>query len=164
MKAWKQWLAVLSLAALPVLPTHAADFKLGFINVERIYREAGASIAIYKKLDQEFAVRRDELKKMEARAKDLESQLGKNSLSQDDRKRFEREYASLDRDYRAKSREFGEDYNQRRNEEFAGVTERANRALKDIAQREQYDLILQEAAYINPKYDLTPQVLKELDK
>ncbi|RBB93194.1 OmpH family outer membrane protein, partial [Pseudomonas sp. MWU12-2115] len=136
----------------------------GYINVERIYREAGASIAIYKKLDKEFSDRREELKKMETRAKDLESQLGGNSLSQDDRKRFEREYASLDRDYRAKSRELAEDYNQRRNEEFAGVTERANRVVKEIAQRENYDLILQEAVYINPKFDLTPQVLKELDK
>ncbi|KIA80809.1 OmpH family outer membrane protein [Chromobacterium amazonense] len=161
MKAWKWWLAMLSVAAMPV---HAADFKLGYINVERIYREAGASIAIYKKLDKEFSDRREELKKMETRAKDLESQLGGNSLSQDDRKRFEREYASLDRDYRAKSRELAEDYNQRRNEEFAGVTERANRVVKEIAQRENYDLILQDAVYINPKFDLTPQVLKELDK
>ncbi|MEN3032323.1 OmpH family outer membrane protein [Chromobacterium amazonense] len=161
MKAWKWWLAMLSVAAMPV---HAADFKLGYINVERIYREAGASIAIYKKLDKEFSDRREELKKMETRAKDLESQLGGNSLSQDDRKRFEREYASLDRDYRAKSRELAEDYNQRRNEEFAGVTERANRMVKEIAQRENYDLILQDAVYINPKFDLTPQVLKELDK
>ncbi|AUH50933.1 outer membrane protein chaperone [Chromobacterium sp. ATCC 53434] len=161
MKALKWWLAVLSVAALPV---HAADFKLGFINIERVYREAGASVTIYKKLDKEFASRRDELKKMESRAKELESMLGKSSLSADDRKRYEREYAGLDRDYRAKSRELAEDYNQRRNEEFASVTERANRVVKDIAQREQYDLILQEAVYINPKFDLTPQVLKELDK
>ncbi|POZ61823.1 OmpH family outer membrane protein [Chromobacterium alticapitis] len=161
MKSWKGWLAIACMAALPV---HAADFKLGYINVERIYREAGAAIAIYKKLDTEFAVRRGELKKMEARAKELETLLGGNSLSSDDRKRFEREYASLDRDYRAKSRELAEDYNQRRNEEFAGVTERANRMVKEIAQRENYDLILQEAVYINPKFDLTPQVLKELDK
>ncbi|QEL55219.1 OmpH family outer membrane protein [Chromobacterium paludis] len=161
MKSWKWWLAVASLAALPV---HAADFKLGYVNVERIYREAGAAVAIYKKLDTEFAARRAELKKMEARAKELESMLGGNSLSQDDRKRYEREYASLDRDYRAKSRELAEDYNQRRNEEFASVTDRANRVVKEIAQRENYDLILQDAVYINPKFDLTPQVLKELDK
>ncbi|KUM01890.1 OmpH family outer membrane protein [Chromobacterium subtsugae] len=161
MKALKWWLAVLSVAALPV---HAADFKLGYINVERIYREAGASIAIYKKLDKEFADRREAMKQMEARAKELETLLGKNSLQQEDRKRYEREYASLDRDYRAKTRELAEDYNQRRNEEFAGVTERANRLVKEIAAREQYDLILQDAVYINPKFDLTPQVLKELDK
>ena len=161
MKAWKWWLAVLSVAALPA---HAADFKLGYINVERIYREAGASIAIYKKLDKEFADRREAMKQMETRAKELETLLGKNSLPQEDRKRYEREYASLDRDYRAKTRELAEDYNQRRNEEFAGVTERANRLVKEIAAREQYDLILQDAVYINPKFDLTPQVLKELDK
>ncbi|OWY40205.1 outer membrane protein chaperone [Xenophilus sp. AP218F] len=164
MKAWKGWLAALAVAALPALPVQAGDFKLGFINIERVYREAGASVAIYKKLDAEFSDRRAALRKMEARAKDLESLLGKSNLSQDDRKRYEREYAGLDRDYRAKLREFNEDFTQRRNEEFAGVTERANRLIREIAERDKYDLILQDAVYVNPKFDLTPQVLKELDK
>ena len=161
MKALKILLAVLAVTALPV---QAAEFKLGFINIERVYREAGASVAIYKKLEKEFLERRTELAKMESRAKELEGFLSKSNLPADDRKRYEREYAGLDRDYRAKSRELNEDFNQRRNEEFTGVTERANRLLKQIAEREQYDLILQEAAYINPKYDLTPKLLKELDK
>jgi outer membrane protein len=57
-----------------------------------------------------------------------------------------------------------EDFNLRRNEEFASVQERANRTIKQIAEREQFDLILQDAVYINPKYDITAKVLKELEK
>jgi outer membrane protein len=87
---------------------------------------------------------------MEKRAKELEGLLAKSTLSIDDRKRYEREYAGLDRDYQAKGRELSEDFNQRRNEEFASVQERANRVLRQIADREQYDLILQDVVYVNP--------------
>ena len=153
--------AALSLLSATVV---AADFKLGYVNTERIYREAVPSQAIQKKLEKEFATRREELKKMETRGKELQAMLARTNLSTDDRKRYEREYASLDRDWRARSREFAEDLNQRRNEEFAAVQEHANQVLKQIAQREQYDLILQDAVYVNPKYDLTDKLLKELGK
>ncbi|PXX50382.1 MULTISPECIES: OmpH family outer membrane protein [Aquitalea] len=159
--SFKWWLAGLALLSLQAT---AADFKLGFVNIERVYREAAPAIAIQKKLDKEFADRRAELKKMENRAKELEVLLAKSTLSIDDRKRYEREYAALDRDYRAKGRELSEDFNQRRNEEFASVQERANRVLRQIADREQYDLILQDVVYVNPKFDLTGKVLKELEK
>ncbi|QBJ79799.1 OmpH family outer membrane protein [Aquitalea sp. USM4] len=150
--------------AMVSLQASAADFKLGFVNIERVYREAAPAIAIQKKLDKEFGDRRAELNKMAKRAKELEGLLAKSTLSIDDRKRYEREYAGLDRDYQAKARELSEDFNQRRNEEFASVQERANRVLRQIADREQYDLILQDVVYVNPKYDLTGKVLKELEK
>jgi outer membrane protein len=162
MKSSFKWL--IAGLALVSLQASAADFKLGFVNIERVYREAAPAIAIQKKLDKEFGDRRAELKKMEKRAKELEGLLAKGSLSIDDRKRYEREYAGLDRDYQAKARELSEDFNQRRNEEFASVQERANRVLRQIADREQYDLILQDVVYVNPKYDLTGKVLKELEK
>lgn len=142
----------------------AAELKLGYINTERVYREAAPAVLVMKKLEKEFSDRRTELKKMEARAKDLATILGKSSLNIADRKQYEREMAALDRDYRAKGRELAEDFNLRRNEEFAAVQERANRTIKQIAEREQFDLILQDAVYINPKYDITAKVLKELEK
>ncbi|WP_293762738.1 OmpH family outer membrane protein [uncultured Aquitalea sp.] len=162
MKQAFKWL--IAGAALVALQASAADLKFGFVNTERVYREAAPAIAIQKKLDKEFADRRTDLKKMETRAKELEGLLAKNSISLDDRKRYEREYAALDRDYRAKARELSEDFNQRRNEEFASVQERANRVLKQLAEKEQYDLILQDAVYVNPKFDLTEKVLKAMEK
>jgi outer membrane protein len=143
----------------------AQDLKIGFINTERIYNEAAPSIAIQKKLESEFADRRTALKRMADRAKELEKILSRGAnLSDSQRKQDERELAALERDYQAKLREFSEDFNQRRNEEFAAVQERANRVVKEIAVREQYDLIVQDAVYVNPRIDLTPKVLKELEK
>lgn len=152
-------------APLLSMTVAAQELKIGFINTERIYSEAAPSIAIQKKLESEFGDRRAALKKMADRAKELEKILSRGSaLSENERKQDERELAALERDYQAKLREFSEDFNQRRNEEFAAVQERANRVVKEIAVREQYDLIVQDAVYVNPRIDLTPKVLKELEK
>jgi len=156
-------LALLLSALLSAGAASAQDLKIGFVNTERIYRESAPSQAIQKRLDKDFAVRRNELKQMAERAKGLENTLRSN-LSDMDRKQFTRDLDELERNYQAKLREFSEDFNQRRNEEFAAIQERANRVVKEIAAREQFDLILQEAVYVNPRMDLTPKVLKELEK
>jgi outer membrane protein len=156
---------------LPVLPlllastfTTAAEMKIGYVNTERVYREAAPALNAQKKLEREFASREAELKKLAARGKELEAQLAKGKPSDGERRAMERELASVDREYQAKSRDFREDLNQRRNEEFAAVQERANRVIKQLAEREQFDLILQDVVYVSGKMDITPKVLKELEK
>jgi outer membrane protein len=156
---------------LPVLPlvlastfATAADVKIGYVNTERVYREAAPALNAQKKLEREFASREAELKKLAARGKELEAQLAKGKPSDSERRAMERELASIDREYQAKSRDFRDDLNQRRNEEFAAVQERANRVIKQLAEREQFDLILQDVVYVSGKMDITPKVLKELEK
>lgn len=156
---WKAGLLALSL----VLPAQAADIKLGYVNTERVYREALPALNAQKKLEKEFAVREAELKRLAARGKELESAVAKSKAGED-RKALERELSSVEREYAAKLRDFRDDLNQRRNEEYAAVQERANRIIRAIADREQFDLILQDVVYINPKYDITTKVLKELEK
>jgi outer membrane protein len=68
-----------------------------------------------------------------------------------------------DRDFQRKRREFQEDLNARKNEELQTVLERANRVVKQVAEAEKYDLVLQEAVYINPKHDITDKVIKALN-
>ncbi|MFC3625945.1 OmpH family outer membrane protein [Vogesella amnigena] len=142
----------------------AADLKVGYINTERVYREASPAMAAQKKLEREFAARELELKKLAARGKELEGLIARNKTNEAERKAQERELASVDREYQAKMRDFRDDLNQRRNEEYASVQERANRIIRQIAEREQYDLILQDAVYVSPKLDITVKVLKELEK
>ena len=156
---------------LPVLPlvlastfATAADVKIGYVNTERVYREAAPALNAQKKLEREFASREAELKKLAARGKELEAQLAKGKPNDSERRAMERELASVDREYQAKSRDFRDDLNQRRNEEFAAVQERANRVIKQLAEREQFDLILQDVVYVSGKMDITPKVLKELEK
>ncbi|SCK23966.1 OmpH family outer membrane protein [Vogesella sp. LIG4] len=163
MKAFVSMAAMLGTLATAGL-AQAADLKIGYINTERVYREAAPAVVAQKKLEKEFATREQELKKLAARGKELEGTIARNKANETERKAQERELAAVDREYQAKMRDFRDDLNQRRNEEFASVQERANRIIRQIAEREQFDLILQDAVYVSPKLDITPRVLKELEK
>jgi outer membrane protein len=83
-------------------------------------------------------------------------------LSESERTRRQREVAELDKEFQRRQREFREDLNQRRNEELSLVVERVNRVIRQLAEQDKYDLVLQEAVYFSPRIDLTDKVLKAL--
>jgi len=62
----------------------------------------------------------------------------------------------------AAQREYREDLNMRRNQELATLFERADRVIKQIADAENFDLIVQEAVFRSPRIDITERVLKVL--
>ncbi len=143
----------------------AADFKIGFVNTERVFRDAAPAVRAQKKIEQEFAKRDQDMKKMADQIRKLQETLEKNSVTMSDseRRNKEREFGELNKDFQRKQREFSEDLNQRRNEELAAVLERANRTIKAIAETEKYDIIFQEAVYASPRIDITDKVIKALE-
>jgi len=150
---------VSAFAATPVL----AD-KVGFVNTERLIREAPLSVAAQKKLEREFATRDGELQKLAKQARDLQAQLDKDgvTMSDSDRKAKERDLGNLNRELQRQGREFREDLNLRRNEELGQIQERARKAIQEIARAEKYDLIVEQAVYVDPKNDITDRVMKAL--
>lgn len=157
-------LTVATLAAGVLSEAHAADIKIGFIDADRINRESVPAERATKKLEKEFAPREQELRKIEGQIKALQGQLEKDGLtmSEGDRRAKETELGRQTREFQRLQREFREDLNLRRNEELAALFERANRVIKQIAESEKYDLILQEAVYRSPRIDITEKVLKAL--
>lgn len=157
-------LSVLALILMGIAQTAFAEVKIGFVNSERVMREAAPAVRAQQRIEKEFAKRDQELQRM---AKDLES-LQKSlenegaKLSDADRRNKERAFSDLNRDFQRKQREFREDLNQRRNEELASVLDKANRAIKQIAESEQYDVIFQDSVYANPRIDITDKVVKAL--
>lgn len=144
----------------------AQEMKIGFVNTERIFREAAPAKAANAKIEQEFSKRDKELQDMAARLKSASDKLDKDApvLSESERLRRQRELSELDKDFQRKQREFREDLNQRRNEELATVLEKTNRVIKQIAEAEKYDIVFQEAVYISPRIDITDKVLRALNK
>ena len=143
----------------------AADFKIGFVNTEKVFRDAAPAVRAQKKIELEFAKRDQEMQKMAEQIRKLQETLEKNSvtMSEPERRNKEREFGELNKDFQRKQREFREDLNQRRNEELAAVLERANRTIKGIAEAEKYDIIFQEAVYASPRIDITDKVIKALE-
>ena len=151
-------------AGLMPLAGQAAELKIGFVNQERILRESSPAKRAQAKLDKEFATRRGELDRMEKQGRELEATLQKESvtLPEADRVARERQLSQLTRDFQRMQREFREDVNLRRNEELASLQERANKVINDIAEKEKFDLILQEAVFASAKIDITDKVIKAL--
>lgn len=149
---------------LGVAAVEAADIKIGFIDAERINRESAPAERASKQLEKEFAPRAQELQRREGQMKAMQGQLEKDAMtmSESDRRAKEQELARMNLDFQRLQREYREDLNLRRNQELSTLFERANRVIKQIAEAEKYDLILQEAVYRNPRIDITDKVLKAL--
>jgi outer membrane protein len=142
----------------------AQEARIGAVNSDRILRESVSAQAAQKKLEAEFAKRDKDLRDMAQRLKTMSDALDKNgaSMSPTDRADKQHDLSNLDSDFQRKRREFNEDLNQRRNEELAAVLDKANKVIKQIAEQQHYDLIVQEAVYVSPRIDITDQVLKAL--
>ena len=143
----------------------AEDFRVGFVNTDRIFKEATTAKAAQAKLEQEFSKREKELLDQGAAIKTQADKLEREAptLSETQRTTRQKQLVDLDRDFQRKRREFQEDLNSRKNEELQLVLERANKVVKQVAETEKYDLVLQDAVYINPKHDITDKVIKALN-
>ena len=158
-------LAVLMAGACMAFAATAQDFKIGFVNTERVLREANLAKASQAKLEQEFSRREKDLQAVGGQLKAASEKLEREAptLPEAQRTTRQRQLVDQDRDFQRKQREFQEDVTVRKNEELQQVLEKANRVIKQVAETEKYDLILQEAVYINPKHDITDKVLSGLN-
>ena len=141
------------------------EYKIGFVNTERLFREAVPAKRAQQKLEKEFAGRDADIQKLSKDVRDLQAQLDKEgvAMAEAERRNKERDLANMTRDLQRLQREFREDLNLRRNEELAAVQERANRVIQQIAEQEKFDLILQDpVVFASTRIDITDKVIKAL--
>ena len=152
-----------SLAA--AVPAQAQEFKAGFVNTDRIFREASTAKAAQAKLEQEFSKREKELVDMGNTLKSATEKFEREAptMAETQRVTRQRQLVDQDRDFQRKRREFQEDLNARKNEELGQVLERANKVVKQVAEAEKYDVILQEVVFAGPRVDITDKVIKALN-
>jgi len=147
------------------VPASAQELKIGYVNSERVLRESNVAKAAETKLQAEFAKREKDLTDLGNRLKTAGDKYEKEAptLSEAERNRRQRELLEQDRDFQRKRREFQEDANQRKNEEYASIVERANRVIKQIFDSEKFDLIVQDALHASGRVDITKKVIDALN-
>jgi outer membrane protein len=159
-------IAVVFLACLMASSLHAqgVDLKIGFVNQERILRDSAPAKRSKDRLDKEFATRKTELDRMQKQGRDLEATMQKEGVTMPEAERTakERQLNQLTRDFQRMQREYREDLTLRQNEELASLQERANKAISEIAEKEKFDLIVQEAVFASARIDITDKVIKAL--
>jgi len=159
-------LLIISNCMLIVVGASADETKIGYVSVERIIRESEPAKAAEARMETEFAQRKKDLQDFAARIKATADKLDKDSpvLTETDRVRRQRELTDMDQDFQRKKRAYSEDISQRQNEEMAKLNERTTKIIKQIAESEKYDAILQDGVYFSPRIDITEKVMKALNK
>lgn len=147
-------------------PAAAADLHLGYVNTEIVMRDSAAAQRASKKLEKEFAPREQEIQKKIKAAREQQAALEKEALtlSETERTKRQRDLAALAREIESDKRAFREDLSQRRNEELGSFQEKARKAILEIAEKEKFDLIVEQAVFASSKVDITPRVIKSLDR
>jgi outer membrane protein len=165
MKTFLSQTAAVVLLGYAAFTAQAQEVRIGFINTDRIFKEANTAKQAQAKLEQEFSKREKDLNDSGNALKTAVEKFEREAptLSESQRVTRQKQLGEQDRDFQRKRREFQEELNARKNEEFQLVLERANRVIKQVAETEKYDLVLQEAVYINPKHDITDKVLKVIN-
>ena len=153
-----------TLLALASPAAAAAEMKIGFVNTERVFREAAPAKRAQQVLEREFSQRNAELTRVEKQGRDLQQELERENVTMPEsaRREKERQLADISRNFQRLQREIREDLNLRRNEELARVQERATRAINQIAEQEKFDLIIQEAVFASSRIDITDKVIRAL--
>ena len=151
---------------LLILDATAQETKIGYVSTERILRESEPAKAAEARMENDFSQRRKDLQDFAAKIKSMAEKLDKDSavLSETDRVKRQRELADMDQDFQRKQRAYREDLSQRQNEEIAKLNERTTKIIKQIAEAEKYDAILQDGVYFSPRIDITEKVMKALNK
>ena len=155
---------LLAAACLLAVGSASAEVKIGFVNSQRILADAPQAAKAKKKIEKEFEKRDQDLQRMAKQLQTLQETMEKNSvtMSETDRRNKEREFGELNREFQRRQREFKEDLNLRQNEEMAAIFDRVNKVIKNIAETEKYDLIIQEGVFASPRIDITERIIKLL--
>lgn len=144
-------------------PLAVADqARVGFVNTPRILEQAPQAKAARERLEQEFAPRDGQLAAQQKTLSAQEEKLARDGsiMSEDERRKLERDVLSQQRDLKRAREAFTEDLNLRRNEEFSKLQREVGDAIVAIAKKDGYDLIFESGVvYASDKVDLTERVL-----
>lgn len=143
---------------------YADNMKFGYVNASRVYNESRVAQQIEQTVRQEFTKQQQQLSAMQQEMTLLQARLESGNLKVQEKSVVQTKLTELQTRYRLVNRQFLEEYNLRRAEEFTALQRNANRVIRQIAEQEKYDLIVQEAVFVSGKYDITNRVIQMLDE
>jgi outer membrane protein len=167
---YSKWIQIGIVAVMATLSSTSAfaqdtGTRIGAVNVDKVFNESNLAKQSQARLEKDFAKRqtdiRDSAEKIRAAAEKLDRDGA--VMNEAERMRRQRELADQDRELQRKQREFTEDLNQRNFEDRAKIAEKANIALKQVAEQKKLDVIVQDPPYANSKIDVTDDIIKVLN-
>lgn len=142
-----------------------AEMKVGVIDLAQLLREAPQARALRESLEADLEQRKRMLAREETAFTQKQEDFDRNvqTLSPERREQMERELLAAQRELIRKRRQFEEELQARRMEGLREIDRNVSRVIRDLAEREGFDLILSEGVlYASQRMDITAQVIQEL--
>ncbi|NIG98295.1 MAG: molecular chaperone Skp [Serratia symbiotica] len=163
----KKWLcaAGLGLAIAASAGVQAAD-KIAVVNVSSIFQQLPARETMAKQLENEFKGRAGELQNMEHSLQTKMQRLQRDgaTMKASDRSKLEKEVMTQREQFSRKAQAFEQDDRRRQMEERNKILSRIQDAVKSVASKEGYDVVIDAnaVAYVSSSKDITADVLKQV--
>jgi outer membrane protein len=163
----KKWLyaAGLGLVMASSASVQAAD-KIAIVNVASIFQQMPAREAVAKQLENEFKSRATDLQSQE---RDLQTKMQRlqrdgSTMKASDRSKLEKDVMAQREAFSAKAQQFDQDNRRRQGEERNKILSRIQDAVKTVASKEGYDVVIDAnaIAYADNSKDITADVLKQV--
>lgn len=152
--------------ALSCTGVFAEGAKIGVVDLQKIMQTAPQMKAIQERLEKEFKPRRDKLVAMEeSLKKDMEAFKRDSAvMSPAKRKDTEKKVVAAQQQFERDGQQYQQELSTAHNESMEEFYGKIRTAIAKIAEREQYDVVLQKdaAPFSSDKLDVTPQVMKEI--
>ena len=145
----------------------AEDYKLGAVNALRVLEQSPQAEKARAAIEQEFAPRDKQLVAQQKELKAMEDKLAKDGaiMSEAEKNNMQRDILNKKRDLKRDQDEFRDDFNFRRNEEFAKIQKDIVDAIQKVAKENNYDVVLSDGViYASPKADISDLVIEYLKK
>jgi outer membrane protein len=170
LRQFSKWIQISSVAVIvamiaPQVFAQDAGVRIGAVNVDKVFNESNIAKQSQARIEKDFSKRQNDIREAAGKIKVAAEKLDRDAavMNEAERVRRQRELAEQDRELQRKQREFTEDLNQRNFEDRAKIAEKANIALKQVAEQKKLDIIVQDPPYANPKVDVTDEIIRVLN-
>jgi outer membrane protein len=142
-----------------------AETKIGYLNAAALLQNSPQARSVQERLRKNFEPRSKELTAQAEKLQEAGEEFQKNALllSEDQRKKKERDLLSQQRGFKNAKEEFEEDFKIRQNEELGSLREKLMEAVDKFGKSNNYDLIVTDGVvFASTGVDVTEQVLEVL--
>lgn len=163
----KRLAALAILAGSMVLPVHAADMKIGAVNITRLFSQAPQAEQARTKLEKEFGGTKRELEALQEDIVAKQEKLKREGpvMGAEDRASLERGIIADSKELRRRGEDFQEAFTRREKELFVALQSGVFKTIVSKAEKEKFDLIVGEGViYASDQVDITSELLEQLKK
>ena len=161
-------MTAVAVAGLGVSAGASAELKIAVLNTQRAVIESDEAKSMIEKIRSELDRDETSVRKLgeEIQAASAKLQKDADTLSDSEKRRLQKDIEDKQIDYQFQVNKLQKEVNDRQQEIFAALAPKVDTVLKELIEKEKYDMIIQRQnlLYAKQEFDITRQVTEALNK